>query len=175
MKLSRRAKRMQRHYRRMDKTGGLNLVSLMDIFTILVFFLMVNSSDVKVLQQDKAVELPISVAKKEPKENIVISVSGKDILVQGRAVASVDNIPENGIISGLKKELVYQSEKISANKLSTQGYPVTLVADKHTPYRLLKKIMATCTEANYTQISLAVSKQASEKTNSSKSSSGKGA
>ena len=55
MKLSRRAKRMKRHYKRMDKAGGLNLVSLMDIFTILVFFLMVNSSDVKVLQQDKSI------------------------------------------------------------------------------------------------------------------------
>ena len=46
MKLSRRAKRMRRHYSRMHRGGGLNLVSLMDIFTILVFFLMVNSSDV---------------------------------------------------------------------------------------------------------------------------------
>lgn len=168
MKLSRRAKRIQRHYRRMDKTGGLNLVSLMDIFTILVFFLMVNSSDVKVLQQDKSVELPVSVAKKEPKENIVISVSGKDILVQGRAVASIENVTENGVIPGLKRELIYQSEKISANEFSSQGYPVTLVADKNTPYKLLKKIMATCTEANYTQISLAVSKQAGKKEQSGK-------
>ena len=33
-----------------SKTATLNLVSLMDIFTILVFFLMVNSSEVEVLQ-----------------------------------------------------------------------------------------------------------------------------
>ncbi|HBX40956.1 MAG TPA: biopolymer transporter ExbD, partial [Marinobacter adhaerens] len=41
MKTSRKAKRIRRHYGRMKKSGGLNLVSLMDIFTILVFFLMV--------------------------------------------------------------------------------------------------------------------------------------
>jgi len=162
VKLSRRAKRMQRHYRRMDKAGGLNLVSLMDIFTILVFFLMVNSSDVKVLQQDKSVELPISVAKQQPKENLIIVVSGNDILVQGRSVATLQTLKE-GVIEGLKKELVYQAQKNAAFKTMTAGYPVTLVADKRTPYKLLKKIMATCTEANYTQISLAVSKKSSAK------------
>ena len=56
MKLSRRARLRQRHYGRMHKAGGLNLVSLMDIFTILVFFLMVNSSDVKVMQNTAKIE-----------------------------------------------------------------------------------------------------------------------
>jgi len=159
MKQSRRAKRIQRHYKRMDKTGGLNLVSLMDIFTILVFFLMVNSSDVKVLQQDKTIDLPVSTAKEQPKENLVITVSGNAILVQGRNVASVDSINPQGVIQGLKDELVYQGNKMSANRAVTDGYPATLVADKHTPYKVLKSIMATCTDANFTQISLAVSKQ----------------
>ncbi len=58
MKTSRRARRMQRHYGRMHRPGGLNLVSLMDIFTILVFFLMVSSSDVKVMQNTADVPLP---------------------------------------------------------------------------------------------------------------------
>ena len=159
MKLSRRAKRMQRHYKRMDKTGGLNLVSLMDIFTILVFFLMVNSSDVKVLQQDKSIDLPVSTAEEQPKENLVITVSGNAILVQGRNVASIDNINADGLIPGLKTELVYQGNKMSANRTISDGYPATLVADKQTPYKVLKSIMATCTDANFTQISLAVSKQ----------------
>jgi len=163
MKLSRRAKRMQRHYRRMDKAGGLNLVSLMDIFTILVFFLMVNSSDVKVLQQDKSIELPISVAKQQPKDNLIITVSGDNVLVQGRVVSSVKSDSAGGVLVGLKNELLYQSQKNAAIKDVAQGYPVTLVADKHTPYKLLKKIMTTCTEANYTQISLAVSKKSEPK------------
>ena len=173
MKLSRRAQRMQRHYHRMDKQGGLNLVSLMDIFTILVFFLMVNSSDVKVLQQDKSVQLPVSVAKQQAKETIIITVSGNNILVQGRTVASIDSLPAEGIIEGLKSELDYQSEKNGqlagsdassineSNDVSQaqQGRSVTLVADKSTPYKLLKRIMATSTEANYTHISLAVNKK----------------
>ncbi len=159
MKLSRRAKRMQRHYGRMHKAGGLNLVSLMDIFTILVFFLMVNSSDVKVLQQDKSVELPLSVAKEQPKENIVIAVSGGNILVQGRVVSALGDDPDAEVFSGLKGELAYQAEKNTSQQGVHDGYPVTLIADKNTPYKLLKKIMATCTEASYTRISLAVSRK----------------
>lgn len=159
MKLSRRAKRMQRHYSRMHKAGGLNLVSLMDIFTILVFFLMVNSSDVKVLQQDKSVELPLSLAKEQPKENIVISISGGNILVQGRVVSAVMDDPESELFLGLKEELAYQSEKNLSLRDVRDGYPVTLIADKNTPYKLLKKIMATCTAASYTRISLAVSRK----------------
>lgn len=163
MKLSRRAKRMQRHYRRMHQTGGLNLVSLMDIFTILVFFLMVNSSDVKVLQQDKSVELPKSVAKEQPKENLIITVSGENILVQGRVVAGVNDVNEDGLYPGLQTELKYQAEKNQSLLSVKDGYPVTLVADKSTPYSLLKKLMATCTSANYTRVSLAVSRKLAKK------------
>lgn len=159
MKLSRRAKRMKRHYKRMDKAAGLNLVSLMDIFTILVFFLMVNSSDVKVLQQDKSIELPISTAKEQPKENLLISISGENVLVQGRTVATISSINTDGLLPGLKEELEYQGKKMSSNREITNGYPATLVADKNTSYKVLKSIMATCTDANFTRISLAVSKK----------------
>ena len=49
MKMSRRAKRMDRHHRRNKGNAVLNLVSLMDIFTILVFFLLVNSGRLNAL------------------------------------------------------------------------------------------------------------------------------
>ena len=48
-----RAKRMEKHHKRNKSTAALNLVSLMDIFTILVFFLLVNSSDVETLPSTK--------------------------------------------------------------------------------------------------------------------------
>ena len=41
---------------------SINLVSMMDIFTILVFFLLVNSSDVEVLPNAKEIVLPTSTA-----------------------------------------------------------------------------------------------------------------
>ena len=58
------------------KTASLNLVSLMDIFTILVFFLMVNSSEVDVIQTNSKIKLPDSTSEQRPENRIVISVSG---------------------------------------------------------------------------------------------------
>ncbi|MFT6266669.1 MAG: biopolymer transport protein ExbD [Oleiphilaceae bacterium] len=150
---------MQRHQRRTSNSSSLNLVSLMDIFTILVFFLMVNSSDVKVLQQDKSVVLPSSTTEQQPKDTIIITISGSNILVQGRAVARIDSPLDIEIIKDLKVELDYLANRraVSAD-IEFKGFPITLIADKSTPYKLLKKVMATCTEAKYTQVSLAVSK-----------------
>lgn len=165
MKVSRRARRMQRHYGRMHKAGGLNLVSLMDIFTILVFFLMVNSSDVKVLQQNKSLKLPESSAKLNPKETMILTLAGDDVLIQGRKVASLKDISdESDIIVGISEELKYQA---SRNKhLSPvdplSGLAITIMGDKNVPYNTLKKVMNSCVDANYTNISLAVSRIAKQ-------------
>jgi biopolymer transport protein TolR len=168
MKMSRRAKRMERHHKRNKRGAALNMVSLMDIFTILVFFLLVSSSTVNELPNSKEIKLPESIAEKLPKENVVILVSSKDIVVQGKKVADVDavnraNRPE---IFSLKKEL----ERIAKRQIvatTPDGKPVprevTIMGDKEIPYELLKKIMFTCTRANYTNISLAVLRKNIEK------------
>lgn len=160
MKMSRRAKRMARHHKR-GKGSALNLVSLMDIFTILVFFLLVNSSDVDPLPSTRNIELPESVAEQKPKETLFIIVSDTELLLQGRpiaAVADVLNNPDN-IISSLKEELQYQAGKSTATPEIEARREVTILGDKKIPYRLLKKIMVTCNSVNYNNISLAVTKK----------------
>ena len=66
MKMSRRAKRMDRHHVRNSRHPRFNMISLMDIFTILVFFLLVNSAEVQVTST-KAIKLPESVAEEKPR------------------------------------------------------------------------------------------------------------
>ena len=83
--LEKRAQRRQRNKTMVD----LNLVSLIDIFTILIFFLLANASDVEILPNTKAVKLPESTSEKVPKETVVVVVNDEDIFVQGRKVASV--------------------------------------------------------------------------------------
>jgi len=159
MKMSRRAQRMERHHKRSRSTVALSLVSLMDIFTILVFFLLVHSSDVEDLPPAKAVRLPESVAEKAPKQTVVVTVSGEDILVQGRKVASVAAVlaDTGDLIEPLRTELQFQSSRGYIKvKDPTKGREVTILGDKEIPYRLLKKIMVTCVRASYSNISLAV-------------------
>lgn len=159
MKMSRRAKRMERHHEQ-RKRPSINLVSLMDIFTILVFFLLVSSSNVQQLPNKKEISLPTSIATKKPEETLIIFVTQHRVMVQGREVALIDQIMKNETlyIEGLEKELNFQSSKNGKKKYSDgemQGKAITIMGDENIPYALLRKILATCRQANYTQIAFA--------------------
>jgi len=166
MKKSVRAARMERHHKRMAKESKLSLVSLMDIFTILVFFLMFNASDVQVLQTHKSISLPESNAETAAEETLVLLVNAKDILLQGQKMADVAQVLGQGsdIIEPLEKELLYQKGRtkvIAADPSSVEqgdeiARAITIMGDQAIPYALLKKIMQTCAQAGYTNISLAV-------------------
>ena len=140
------------------KAGSLNLVSLMDIFTILVFFLMVNSSEVEVLQTSSKIKLPDSTSDQRPENQLVISISQDDLVLQGRPVARVDEIidPKITVIDGLKTELEYQASR--KGEIPEGGYEITIMGDKELPYWLLKKVMLTCQTTDFARISLAVNK-----------------
>ena len=162
MRQSVHAKRMARHHKRSRVTPKLNLVSLMDIFTILVFFLLVNSSDVEVLQTNKDIKLPESIAEKKPRENVVVMVSQYDILVGGRKVADVTPVlmaGEDNEIAGLKQELEYLASRKPYRdaEAAKKGRDITIMGDENTPYAILKKVMTTCAASEYRNISLAVS------------------
>ena len=161
-----RAKRMEKHHRRNKSSGALNLVSLMDIFTILVFFLLVNSSDVEVLPNAKDIQLPESIAEEKAKETVVILIGEEDIIVQGTPVAKVQDVmsrPGNDIPE-LREALRSQNDRVLRREAQQDiaGREVTIMGDKEIPYRLLKKVMATCSASEYGQISLAVLQKSSE-------------
>ena len=166
MKQSIHAKRMARSHKRASGAPKLNLVSLMDIFTILVFFLLVNSSDVEVLQNNKDIELPKSIAEQKPDTSLVVMVSAQDILVGGRKVASVaSSIKDKATeIKGLQDELNYRASRkpYGSPEEAAAGRDITIMADASVPYTLLKKVMTTCAKSEYRNISLAVSQVADD-------------
>lgn len=159
MAMSRRARRMDRHHKR-GRGTALNLVSLMDIFTILVFFLLVNSSESETLERNKAVDIPESVSQQKPRETVVVMVTNDDVYVQGQSVASVDEIlaQDAKTVPALRDALQAQVDRliVKAGENDQAAREVTIMGDKNIPYRVLKKVMTTCTEADYGQISLAV-------------------
>src|SRR5882672_550073 len=85
------------------KDTTLLLVSMIDIFTILVFFLMANLSEVEVLQISSNTKLPDSASKSRPKIELMVLVDHDDILVQGKKVAHVSDLAESGgaLVDGL--------------------------------------------------------------------------
>ena len=166
MKMSRRARRMSRHHKRKKGTVAFNMVSLMDIFTILVFFLLVSSSDVEELQNSKDIRLPESTAELKPKATLLILVNNKDIVVKGRKIVAVTDIMSNSAptIPLLKQELLYHVEKFKrTNPGEKFTGEITIMGDRRIPYQLLKKIMITCAKSSYTKLSLAVNQAGQDK------------
>ncbi len=158
MKMSKRARRMQRHHNR-KKVATLNLVSLMDIFTILVFFLLVNSSAPQQLNPSQAILLPESVSDQHPKTTLTLLVDDKNIYVDNRPVISTQAVlqSELALIPALQEELDKRITQLNATeKKQGQQRAITILGDKKIPYRLLEKIILTCNKSNYSKISLAV-------------------
>ncbi|HET7203170.1 MAG TPA: biopolymer transporter ExbD [Steroidobacteraceae bacterium] len=168
MKTSRRLQRMERMARKQRNLPKLNLTSLMDVFTILVFFLLVNSATTEVLQQPKQITLPDSVVEAKPRETVVIFVGKEDVLVQGVPVARVADIEamQDQEIAPISVRLAELSGNVIG--LSTQAVAesqeVTVLADKSVPFSVVKKIMSTCTGQGYTRVSLAVVQKATTQT-----------
>jgi biopolymer transport protein TolR len=159
MKQSRRARRMQLHHsRRNDRSASLNMISLMDIFTILVFFLLVNATSEEVLPSPKNVILPESISEKIPLKTLVIAVNEEFISLQGRDIIRVKEVMEND--SKTIKPLFDTLKKLSEEKSDiSDRQAVTIMADKQIPYALLKKIMLTCAGAEFTNLSFAVNQK----------------
>lgn len=154
----------EKRARRRAKNGAhmdMNLVALIDVFTILIFFLL-SSSGVETLISPKAVDLPIASAEKEPAATVLLVVAGDDILVEGRRVAGVaeisaataDSIPA---LEAELKLLGQRSAVLAANQSEQQA--VTIMADRQMPYSLLRKLMVSCARANFADVSFAVRKR----------------
>jgi biopolymer transport protein ExbD len=158
MKLTPRERRAE-HKNRNKTMVDMNLVSLIDVFTILIFFLLSNSGGVETLPSPKAVHLPESVAEKAPRETVIVVVSGTEILVGGRRIASVAEVlaTEGDLIAPLKAELEQQAgRQVMRKENEADAKRLTIMGDKDIPYRLLRKIMFTGARANFADVSFAV-------------------
>ncbi len=157
MRSSRRIRRMSRNR---GKIGQMNLTSLMDVFTILVFFLLVNSGSVEVLEAPKTVVLPESKVETKPRETVVIYVSAEQVLVQGQAVALVSDIIGDSslTIDGIAVRLAELQQSVigPSTETVTSSREVTILADKSVPFDVIRKVMSTCTDSGYENVSLGV-------------------
>jgi len=154
--IQKRAARNARHGNALD----MNLVSLIDVFTILIFFLLSNSG-VETLPA-ASVHLPESTAKKDPKETLVVVVNATEITVEGRKVADVAPLvnSKDDLIPGLKSELdLVSARPVALAQNDSNAHAVTIMGDKDIPYQLLRKVMYTAAVANFTNVSFAVNQK----------------
>ena len=153
--LQKRAERKGRNQTMVD----MNLVSLIDVFTILIFFLLSSTSGVELLASPKAVKLPESFTEKAPKETILLVVSGTEILVDGRKVANVADVmaTKGDLIEPLKAELDLLANRVIVRAENQEkSKAITIMGDQNIPYQLLRKVMYTSARANFSDVSFAV-------------------
>ena len=125
-----------------------------------------NSSASEVLEAPKQITLPDSIAETKPFETAVIMVSEESVLVQGEVVMATSDLIDSNKpafyeISNKLKSLKENVIGISTKTLAGSN-KVTILADEKIPFKVLLKVMSSCSLAGYEQISLAVIQKASQ-------------
>jgi biopolymer transport protein ExbD len=113
-----------------------------------------------VLPNTKNISIPESISDKKPRPTVVVMITKEDLLVDGRSIATLAEIESSpsAVIAPLKAALQSQADKVLAGaaKDEIKDREVTILGDRNTPYKVLRKVMATATEAEYGKVSLAV-------------------
>lgn len=158
--ISRRMKRMSRNK---GKTPGLSLTSLMDVFTILVLYLLVNQSSGADIDPPKTIKLPDSVVETSPRKSIIMTVSDQAVYLQGEAIVSIADVLESkqDYIEAVRQEMVKlkNASAEQGGQVAANSTEVTILADRGVPFKILKKLMSTSSSAGYLKISLAVNQK----------------
>jgi biopolymer transport protein ExbD len=132
----------------------------MDVFTILVFFFLAHSSDEESISSSNLVSLPESATDQRPRETLVVMITPDNILLQGERITAVRAALRSSAaeIADLRTALRKQPDPMSQLKRGSTGVEreVTIMGDKTIPFRLLNKVMVTCSRAGFGRISLSV-------------------
>lgn len=158
MKDTRRMRRMERNNRKAHIAAlGINLIPMMDVLCVLVFFLLFHSFNSTM--PEAQITLPTSIAETKPRETVTIVVTPEVVMVQGEAVINTPKLLDDslGTVYEVRARLEQLRELIEkSTKTAAENREITLLADKTIPFKALKKIMSTCTASGYGKISLAV-------------------
>lgn len=158
----------QRRLRQVERKRrfSLRLTPLIDVFIILLVFLLKNFSatpDVSLLAKD--FHLPISTASKAPEMSTTITATQQAILINGEFVDTTENLSsQQGLFNDkLYKKLIQNKEKtllISRHNphVHFQG-KIIIQSDKRIPYKVIKRLMYTCGQAEFGRIALHVLKK----------------
>ncbi len=142
------------------KVAGLNLVSLMDIFTILVFFLLMNSGDSQEIEKATFITLPDSQATGSFQNELLITIGDDFLSIGDENIVDIATVEK---AKGKSIDILAETLKLKAQEKGEltefekkNGRSVTIMGDQDVPYLILKAVMATCSQENYRDIALAV-------------------
>lgn len=135
---------------------SLSLTSMVDMFAILVIFLLTNNTTLEEwVKLEHDISLPHAKTVDEPKKAVTIQVSsdkifGQDVAPGASEVAIAD------VTSSSKGPLVIEALRGWLVKLGNKDGYVNVVADEKVAYGAVRRIISTCQVAGYKNVNLAV-------------------
>jgi biopolymer transport protein ExbD len=136
------------------------LIPFIDMMTILVVFLLAHTAEVDILPNTKNISIPQSLSDRKPSAAVVVMITKDSVYVDGQLVGLLNQVvaDQAPFFAPLKAALMAQSARMlnTAQKTDISKREVTIMGDKSIPYSVLKKIMLTCSEAEYGKVSFAV-------------------
>ena len=150
--------RIKRHRERRHGANHFALIPFIDMMTILVVFLLAHTAEVDILPNAKNIQIPQSLSERKPSAAIVVMITQDSLYVDGVLVGSLRDVAANQgpFFAPLKTALMAQNDRSLRGQTDIAKREVTIMGDKSTPYSVLKKIMLTCSEAEYGKVSFAV-------------------
>jgi biopolymer transport protein TolR len=150
----------ERRQKRRHGASHFALVPFIDMMTILVVFLLAHTAEVDILPNTKNISIPQSLSDRKPSAAVVVMVTKDSVFVDGKLVGTVADIVQDAepVFAPLKAALMAQNSLLlrGAQQADIAKREVTIMGDKATPYSVMKKIMVTCSEAEYGKVSFAV-------------------
>jgi biopolymer transport protein ExbD len=173
-------KGIERKEKRKTEPTELNIVAMMDMFTIILVYLLKSyASDPVQITPSPETLLPQSSTQLSPQEAIQLAISPRVIIVNDKKVAVVkdgrvmaqykkDNNPASMYIVPLYDALKAEGSKQKTfarynqkkQEMQFKGL-LTVIADKRIPFRLLTEVLYTAGQAEFGSYKFAVIKQAS--------------
>lgn len=155
--------------------ADLNVTPLVDMFVILVLFLVANfSATGEILSMSKDIELPEASNTDELQLAPVVQVSKDQVIVSGTSVGRVDDLTREDYLNipALEEKLRDMKKQFedlhnAANDSGSFKGDVNIQADKKVQFRIIKRVMFSCAAAGYGNIAFATmapSKAGSEPT-----------
>ncbi len=136
--------------------GSLTLIPMIDMLMIMVVYLLVHSADTEILPNAQNITIPQSISDDKPRETTVITVTRDMLYLNGNAVVTVADVGSQAepVIESLRAALGQQADNLIPGAPTARE--VTVMAEKSLPYAVLRKIVASCSAADYSKVSLAV-------------------
>lgn len=146
------------------KTFALNITSMTDMFTILLVFLLqtYSTADFRV-EPVQGMSLPLSNATTEPSKAVQVSLTKKELIIEGRTIASLDQghfaktdleSSDTNFIKPLFSELEKFAKEKSEDPSVKEG-KVVFQADSSLSYDMIRKVMYTASMAGFPKLKMA--------------------